>query len=328
MSFFVTGGSGFVGLNLLEQLLGRGERVTTFSLAPPPRAALDALRELPGDLRHVDGDVRDAHAVGRALAQSGASRVIHAAVVTAGVERERRDASGIVSTNVLGTVNVLDAARDRSVERFVYLSSASVYGANASAPESLSEETTVPLPESLYAVTKYAAERVAIRYRTLFDLPVVAARLSAVYGRWEHDTGLRDTLSPPYLLAMAAGAGQPVILPDEGRRDWIYGPDAAAGVLALADAVTLPHPVYNVGPGVAWPLAAWCEKLRARYPRFSFRVATRPEEGDARLAAGARRAPLCTRRLREDTGFTARFDIDAAFDDYVAWREALGDAAP
>ena len=67
MTIFVTGGSGFVGLNLLEQLLARGESVVSFSLAPPPAQAQRAFDLLPGSLRHVDGDVCDAGAVEEAL---------------------------------------------------------------------------------------------------------------------------------------------------------------------------------------------------------------------------------------------------------------------
>ena len=319
MTIFVTGGSGFVGLNLLEQLLARGDNVVSFSLAPPPAQAMRTFDRLPGTLRHVDGDVCDAGAVGEALVQSGAGHVIHAAVITAGIERERRDAAGIVSTNVQGTVSVLDAARRQGVDRFVYLSSAAVYGANALSDKELSEEHTAPLPESLYAVTKYAAEGIARRYGAVFDMQVVAARLSAVFGRWEHDTGLRDTLSPPYLLTRMAGAGDAAVLADEGRRDWIYGPDVAAGIIALLDAAALRHDVYNVGTGQTWSLRQWCEKLAARQPGFSYRFGAE-SEADPSLNPG-RRAPLSVKRILRDTAYNPRFGLEESFDDYLEWVE-------
>ena len=145
MTIFVTGGSGFVGLNLLEQLLGRGEHVVSFSLEAPPERAGALFESLPGTFRHAAGDVRDAHGVAEALADSGAMRVIHGAVITAGMERERRDPGSIVATNVAGTVNVLEAARRKGVDRFVFLSSASVYGANALGGDTLSEADTVTI---------------------------------------------------------------------------------------------------------------------------------------------------------------------------------------
>jgi nucleoside-diphosphate-sugar epimerase len=319
MTVFVTGGSGFVGLNLIEWLLTRGDSVVSFSLVPPPEQAKRAFDRLPGTLRHVDGDVRDASAVDEALAQSGARRVIHGAVITAGIERERRDPAGIVATNVDGTVNVLDAARRQGVDRFVYLSSASVYGANALAHDELSEEHTVPLPESLYAVTKYAAEGIARRYGSIFDMQVVAARLSAVFGRWEYDTGLRDTLSPPYLLIRLAAVGEVAVLADEGDRDWIYGPDVAAGIIALLDASDLRHDVYNIGTGQTWSLRQWCEKLAARRAAFSYRFGNDPN-ADPTLDPG-RRAPLSIKRILRDTTYNPRFGLEEAFDDYLEWMD-------
>ena len=319
MSVFLTGGSGFVGLNIIEQLLTRGDSVVSYSLAPPPARAKKAFDGLPGRLRHVDGDVCDGAALEEALAQSGARQLIHAAVITAGTEREVRDPASIVSTNIHGTVNVLEAARHQSIERFVYLSSASVYGANSQHDAALSEEHTTPLPQSLYAVTKYAGEGIARRYGAIFPMQVVAARLSAVFGRWEHDTGLRDTLSPPYLLAGMAAAGTAVVLADDGQRDWIYGPDVAAGIVALLDAAALGHDVYNIGTGQTWSLSQWCEMLAARHPAFSYRLAG---ESDAvpTLDPG-RRSPLSVERILRDTAYNPRFGLADAFDDYLGWME-------
>ena len=321
MPILVTGGSGFVGLNLLEQLLARGETVVNFSLAAPPLAAHAAFATLPGALHHVDGDVRDAAAVETAMGERRICGVIHGAVVTAGRDRERRDAATIVSANVLGTVNVLEAARSHGVERFIYLSSASVYGANASIDEELSESSTIPRPESLYAITKYAAEGVSRRYRCFGEMEVVAARLSAVFGRWEHDTGLRDTLSPPFLLTGAAQRGDRAILPDENRRDWIYGTDVATAVIGLLRASSLQHDLYNVSAGTSWSAADWAERLRSAYPGFSYRVAAAGEAGDEALATEPR-SPLNIDRLLAETGFEPRFGLERALSDYLEWRRA------
>jgi nucleoside-diphosphate-sugar epimerase len=326
MTVFITGGSGFVGLNLIEQLLARGDRVVSFSLTPPPERAMASFQDLPGTLQHVDGDVCDAKAIDDALARSTARRVIHAAVITAGTERERREPAAIVATNIQGTVNALDAARRRGAERFVYLSSASVYGANAESADALCEEHTAPLPQSLYAVTKYAAEGIARRYGTVFDMQVFAARLSAVFGRWEHDTGLRDTLSPPFLLAAMAQSGDAAVLADDGYRDWIYGPDAAAGILALLDAAALGHDIYNVGTGCVWSLRQWCEKLAARYPAFTYRLGTDSDPGC--FIDPGRRSPLSVERITRDTTYTPRFGLEESFDDYLGWLQGSQAGTP
>ena len=317
MSVFITGGSGFVGLNLIEQLLARGDRVVSFSLTPPPGRALRTFDGLPGAFQHIDGDVCDARAVAAAVAASGARRLIHAAVITAGIARERRESAAIVSTNVDGAVNVLEAALRSGIERFLYLSSASVYGANALGGNTLSEEHTAPLPVSLYAVTKYAAEGIARRFGAVFEMQVVAARLSAVFGRWEYDTGLRDTLSPPFLLTRMAAAGEPAVLVDDGLRDWIYAPDAAAGILALMDAATLRHDLYNVSTGRVWSLRQWCEQLVRCHPAFSYRVDGTP--GSNAVIDPGRRSPLAIERIAGDTGFQPRYGLEESFNDYLQW---------
>ena len=318
MTILVTGSSGFVGLNLLEQLLAAGESVVGFGLDPPPAMACATLDALPGSRRHISGDVRDAAAVRAAVRESGASGVIHGAVITAGWEREQRDAPSIVAANVLGTVNVLQASLDHAVERFVYLSSASVYGANASAQPRLSETSTPPLPQSMYAVTKHAAEGISRRYGSLGDLQVVAARLSAVYGRWEYDTGVRDTLSPPFLLFGAAQRGESVVLPDRNQRDWIYAPDVARAVISLLQANALAHDLYNVSTGTTFGLTEWAEPLQGIFPAFSCRVAREGEQCDAAYVTDSR-SPLDIRRLVEDTGFAPQFGPEQALTDYVAW---------
>lgn len=318
MTVLVTGGSGFVGLNLLEQLLARGETVVNLSLAPPPAAALRRFEALPGRLATREGDVRDPEAIAQALADSRAERVIHGAVITADAERERRDAAGIVAVNVGGTVNALEAARRHGVRRFVYLGSGAVYGANGFAAPVLDEETP-PAPVSLYAITKYTAERISLRFRELWGLPLVVARLGGVFGRWEHDTGLRDTLSPPLLATRLAAEGREAVLGDEGRRDWIYAPDVAAGVLALLDADAPRHVVYNVAPGREWTVLDWCERLQRRFPNFRYRVADDPAGSNVRLYPASRRAPMSTARLHEDTGFAARYGLEEAFADYLDW---------
>ena len=311
----VTGGGGFVGLNVLEHLLDRGDRVISLG-PPPPQTALERFAHLSGQLRVLDVDVCDGPGVWQAFANERPSQVVHAAAITAGESREKHQAQHIVNTNVQGSVNVLEAARHHGVKRMVYLSSAAVYGAHSACDPWLYEATTYPAPESLYAITKFAAERIALRYRTIAELDVVVARLSAVFGRWEHDTGVRDTLSPPYWATRLAAAGRKARLPQAGWRDWIYGPDIGKGIAALLDTSPLAHSLYNLSTGTTWSMSAWCDSLRTYFPAFSFQLET---PGDARLNAG-KRSPLAVSRLTADTGFESTYSMKRALDDYLDWR--------
>src|SRR6185295_19202641 len=141
-----------------------------------------------------------------------------------------------------------EMAARHGVQRVVYPSSGSVYGANAFGPEPLDEVATPPMPESIYAISKLAAERSALRFRTIAGLDVIAARLGTVFGPWERDTGVRETLSPQWQVMRLLDQGREVILPTPGRRDWIYARDVAAAILTLLDKVTLPSSVINIAP--------------------------------------------------------------------------------
>src|SRR5690606_32841577 len=123
------------------------------------------------------------------------TRLVHGAAVTSAAARERCEAERIVEVNLVGTLRALTAARRHAVRRVLYLSSGAVYGDNAFDRESLDEDADLPVPDTLYAITKYAAERSVLRCAGLWGIDVLVARLGSVFGRWEYDTGLRDTLS-------------------------------------------------------------------------------------------------------------------------------------
>lgn len=321
MAILITGGSGFVGLNLIQRLLEGDAAVMNYSLSPPPEAAQRHFATLPGTLRNVAGDVLDSDAVERMFGEHAVESVIHAAVITADAERERREAARIVAVNVQGTVNVLEAARSRGVRRFLYVSSGAVYGRSGFSAAELDEEGTAPNPESLYGISKYAAERICLRYRTISAMDVVAARLGAVYGRWEYDTGQRDTLSGPFLATRLAVAGGEAVLSHSGRRDWIYAPDVAEGLLSLLNLPAHRHEVYHVASGREWTMEGWCERLRQRYPAFRYRIAEQAQAHAVNVQAAPLRAPLSPRRLREESGFSARYGLEEALADYLDWLE-------
>ncbi|MBI4183186.1 MAG: NAD(P)-dependent oxidoreductase [Proteobacteria bacterium] len=319
MAILITGGAGFVGLNLAEQLLGRGETVVLYDRIPPPEGALRAFSALSGKLHAVAGDVLDGAALARALNDHGVRALVHGAAVTAGVAREKADARSIARVNLLGTIEVLEAARAHGVGRILHLSTGSVYGRNAFVAGEIDEGATPPSPESLYGISKYAGERTALRYKALSGLDLVVARLGAVFGRWEYDTGVRDTLSPTLLATRVALAGHEAVLSREGRRDWIYASDIAEGLIRLLALEHPRHEVYHVSPGRSWTLADWCARLKARFPRFSYRIAADPSEATVELHGARDRSPLSCRRLAEETGFRARFGLDEAFADFMDW---------
>lgn len=323
MTYLITGGSGFVGLNIAAALLERGETVVLLDVNGPPAAAERHLRGLGGALAVEAGDVRDGAATAAVMKRHGIRKLVHGAAITAGAERERKQARFIAEVNLGGTIETLEAALAAGVSRVVQLGTGSVFGAQIPpGTASIDEGETLPVPDSLYGITKYAAERTALRYRDTRGLDVAVARLGVVFGPWEYDTGVRDTLSIPLQLLRAAEAGEFVrfrrTLPD----DWVYVRDVAGAVLALLDLPATPNPVYQVATGGRWSILDWCERLKGRYPGFDYAIVGDGEPVSIGATQPSARPPFSVGRLRRDANFTAAFPPDRAFDDYVRWRAA------
>lgn len=321
MSVLVTGASGFVGLNVAEALLGRGRDVVLFANAPPPDAAMTVLSSLPGAMRVITGDVRSRGDLDRAYEASGVQRVVHAAAMTPGGGRERADGRATVEVNVLGTLTALEAAAAHGAQRFVLVSSGAVYGSNAF--ETLDEAGTAPAPENVYGISKLAAEQLGLRFGRLHSLDVRVCRLSSVFGPWERDTGVRETLSPILQATRFALAGEEARLPRAGRRDWTYARDVAAAIIALLDAKAPGFELYNIGSGTDWTVTDWCARLAGAYSGFSWRIASDPTEANVDYWVERERAPLATGRLSSDLGFVPRYGLDEAFADYLEWLAAV-----
>lgn len=324
MRVLVTGGSGFVGLNIVEALLARGDAVVVAADAELPAYARSVLAGLPGALETVHMDVSDAAAVHAACAEHHPDAIVHAAVITAGEGRELTDLDRVVDVNVKGIGHVLAAALRHRARRTVYVSSGSAYGAALLDAETVTEATP-PEPDGLYAITKYTAERLCARFRAVHGLEVVCARLGSVFGPWERDTGVRDTLSLPFQVFERAAAGEEVVLPRrEARRDWVYGTDVASGILALLDAPATRHSLYNVSAGAQWSSFAtrWCEALRQLFPDFRYRLAGEGEAANVSFLGERDRALMSIERLTGETGFRPRYTDTDVFTHYAMWLEA------
>jgi nucleoside-diphosphate-sugar epimerase len=319
----ITGGAGFVGLNVTEALLARGEHVVVFGHEALPDAAARAFAPLPGRLDVIRGDVRDAAALAAAFAAHRIDRVLPFAAVTAGPERESTDPDTVLDVNVKGMVATLRAARDQGgVRRVVLPSSSAVYGESAYTHAVLDEATTPCVPVSLYGVTKYAVERLGLRLAGLWGLDAVAARIGAAFGPWERDTGLRDTLSPLLALMQAARRGEAAVLPPAPlpSYDWVYARDLADGLLRLLDAATPAHRVVNLSSGRDWAPAfgAMCDVLARRLPGFRWRHAEAGEAPSVRFNDSRPRGVLAVSRAA-GFGWAPRHAPEAAIADYAEW---------
>lgn len=323
MATMLIGGTGFVGLNAAEALLARGQTLVLHALDAPPETARAAFARLPGRLIAVQGDARDTAALVALADAHGVDRVVYAAAITAGPARERQAAACILETNAVAAVALYQALAGR-VARFVFLSSVAVYGeAGYGRPET--DENVEPVPDSLYAISKHTVERALRRLRDPAQGDATCLRLGPVYGPWERDTGLRDTLSPPYAVLGHARAGRACVLPRPGLRDWVYARDVGEGIAAAALHEGPLAPVYNLSAGVPFTLETLAGEIAKRHPGFEARVGS-PATID--LYAPADRAPLAIGAIARDIGWRSRFSPATAAVDWLDWLDRFPDFAP
>lgn len=318
MKVLLTGGCGFVGINIARRLLEGGHQVVVFDSRPMLESAGAYLREA-GYIWFVRGDVLQPRQLTDALLEYGIDTVVHGAAITPDTAREKNSFAQVMEVNLRGTLNILDAARKHGIGRFVYLSSVAVYGDASQMFDTMKEDTQCN-PCNVYELSKYTSERAVMRYRELFGLNAYALRLADVFGVWETNTGVRDTLSAPCLALRAAMRGEEVRLSREGYCGWVYVRDIASSVEALLATRSLNHTIYHSGAVWRWSIARWCEKLADRYPGFRWRI-VRPGEESIRYHANRDNGMFEITRLTEDTGYKPQYDLPRAFDDYLAWAE-------
>jgi nucleoside-diphosphate-sugar epimerase len=246
----ITGASGFIGLNVVEQALAAGRRVVAFDLQPLPAAAKQAFAALPGTLVEHVGDLTSPADRARFLAEPEIGALIQAAAITPDAARERDAPGSVFAVNTAATLDCISEAVARGIPRIVAVSSVSIYG---SVPETLQEiaEDTPLNPFNLYGFSKLALERGLARLQELKPFNLTIARLSPQFGRWEWRTGKRDALSALLQCLALARQGHDVVLPRDVTIDWLYAADAARGLLMLADATGLPRSAISAPAAVS-----------------------------------------------------------------------------
>lgn len=319
MTILVTGSSGFVGLNIVEHLLARGDDVIGVSDRPVPQIAALAFAELPGRLVQIVADVRSQHAMQRIMSEYGVKRVVHAAAVTSNTARERTEACHTVGVNMGGLTAVAGAAAALGVERFVFVSSNAIFG-GATPDYVMLDEDWPKDPGNLYALTKWQGEMILDKIGAATGLDWVAGRLAGVFGPWEHRTGIRDTMNPVFQANGLAFAGLPAFLPRPGHSNWHFSRDAAASLITLLRAPAHQHAIYNLGTPFLWSIGDWCERLALLFPDFSIEIGGEP--GDATpidLYGDHDGGVLSWERFTEEFGPTGVYDLDAAFEHLMEW---------
>jgi nucleoside-diphosphate-sugar epimerase len=236
--YLVTGGAGFIGSHLVEELLRRGESVRIADDFSTGRR-----ENVPDGIEVVEGHLADAALAARAVA--GCDYVLHEAAIPS-VPRSVKDPLTSHRANVDATVAVLVAARDAGVRRVVFAGSSSVYG---NAPTLPKYESMAPMPLSPYALQKLASEQYCQLFTALYGLETVTTRYFNVFGPRQQPGSPYSGVISLFVEALASGRA-PHIHGDGGQtRDFTYVADVVRGVLACCERPNVAGEVINVAAG-------------------------------------------------------------------------------
>jgi UDP-glucuronate 4-epimerase len=295
MKILVTGAAGFIGSFTASRFLSRGDEVVgldnlnEYYDVTLKNARLERLHQQPG-FRFVRLDLADQAGMAELFAREKFERVVHLAA-QAGVRYSLQDPHSYISSNVLGTLNVLEGCRHHGVGHLVYASTSSVYGASTKMPFTVHEPASHPL--SLYAASKRSTELMAHTYSALFGLPTTGLRFFTVYGPW----GRPDMAL--FLFARAIIEGRPIEVFNQGHhtRDFTYVEDIAEGVVRVTDHVAAPNAswdsanpdpasskapyrLYNIGSNRPIELLRYIELLEECLGRKADRIMRPLQPGD------------------------------------------------
>jgi len=274
MRYLVTGGAGFIGSNMVDELVRRGHGVVVLDDLSTGKE--ENLAEARNKITFVKGSITDIEAVQKAIQQ--ADYVIHLAARTS-VPRSVKDPLETNRINVEGTLNVLVAARDNKVKRVVFAASSAAYGETPTLPKT---EAMPPQPISPYGVSKYVGELYAQTFGRCYGLENVSVRYFNIFGpRQDPDSPYSGVLSR--FATAFLEQEQPVVYGDgEQTRDFTYVDNAVQANLLACEAPGASGGVFNVGTGGRVSLNQTLEylrrisgtKLEAKYEP--------PREGDIR----------------------------------------------
>jgi UDP-glucose 4-epimerase len=313
MTTLVTG-AGIVGCHTARLLAARGEPVILLDIAPRRAAIAALLGDAPVDI--VVGDVTDYVALKQLARDRQVRRIVHtAALLPAAIRREPRRGYAV---NVLGTMNMLELARDEGLGRVVFASSVSVgfstFGrfAGAAFPENFDMRMASELPTSLYAASKLAAEHCAEAYRATYGVDAIALRYASVFGVWPGGA----TSAPCQLvtaLVEAGRAGRKLVLDEPrlvwgGRDEFVDARDCARANLAALDAPAPARRAYNIATGAWHTLDEVVATVRAVFPAL---VVERRIEARGGLAGFPfeRPAPSDISAAAAELGFRAAYGL-------------------
>lgn len=314
MRLLVTGGCGFIGTNYIHHLFQSDSEVVVVNLDKLTYAGnpmnLQSIEKTHGGTRYFfeHADIAAPDAVARILEEHSINAIVNFAAESH-VDRSINDPAPFVTTNVLGTQTLLEAARKSGVQKFVHVSTDEVYGSLG--PQGRFTEKTPLAPNSPYSASKAAADLLVRAYCKTYDYPAVITRCSNNYGPWQFP----EKLIP--LIYLKASANEPLPVYGDGLnvRDWIHVVDHCRGVhLAL----------LKGRPGQAYNFGGDAEKTNLEVVKTILGALGKPENLISYIAdrpGHDRRYAMDYSLAQQELGFTPEYDFERGIAETLAWYE-------
>jgi UDP-glucuronate 4-epimerase len=317
-SILVTGSAGFIGFHVAGKLLAEGKTVIGVDnfnpyYAPLLKRARSEILLKQSNFVLVEADLADRAAIDRVFREYTPALVCHLAAQV-GVRYSLIDPYSYERSNQAGFLNVIEAARTLPVERFVYASSSSVYGANTKMP--YSEEDPVTTPISLYAATKRSNELTAYTYAHLWGMRTVGLRFFTVYGEW----GRPDMAYWSFLENILHHEPIRIFNYGNNRRDFTHIDDIVAGVVRALHADSLdPCEIINLGNNEPVKLMDFVETLETLAGTTARKEMIDAQPGDVTATYAN------IDRAAEKLGFRPSISIGEGLERFVTWYSEMPD---
>lgn len=316
-NILITGGAGFIGSNLCEYFLGRGEHVTCLdnfatghmeNLIPLISAYPDTFRLIVGDIRNM-ADCR--------RAVDGADYVLHEAALGS-VPRSINDPVTTNDVNIGGFLNMLVAARDAGVKRFVFAASSSTYDDSKSLPK---VEDVIGKPLSPYAITKYVDELYADVFASTYGIEYIGLRYFNVFGRRQDPNGAYAAVIPLFVKKFMKHEAPNINGDGEYSRDFTYI-DNVIQMNRLAIETTNPEAVnqiYNTAYGERTTLNQLVAYLKEYLSPFDPAIAGIGPTHDPNRAGDIPHSLACVDKARKLLGYEPQFSMKEGLKEAVKW---------
>jgi UDP-glucose 4-epimerase len=309
-TYLVTGGAGFIGSNIVDELLRRGERVRVLDNFSTGRE--DNVAEFASRVDLIRADVRDEDAVDQAV--NGADYVLHQAAL-ASVPRSIADPTSNNQVNAQGTLNILIAAKKHGVKRVVYASSSSVYGDSQELPK---VESMTPNPKSPYAVAKLAAEYYCRVFGELYGVPTVSLRYFNVFGPRQDPNSQYSAVIPLFVKALLEGKSPNIYGDGEQSRDFTFISNVVNANLLACEANVTGARVYNIACGGRYTLNQLFAALRDRIGGSIEPVYGPTRPGDVKHSMAG------IERIQKELGYHVGVSFEEGIDRTVQWYQTIG----